>query len=473
MKPSASLLEANVSLSAFVEGNPVATFVIDAEHRVVCWNKACAMITGIPASRMIGTNEHWRAFYPRPRPLMADLILDGCREGDIYYYYGDKFRPSELISGACEAEDYFPDFGDGGRWLFFTAAPVRDSEGDIIGAIETLQDFTARRLAEAALRDKEAFLAQVVDGHAVATLVIDHQHQITHWNRACASLTGFSAERILVTRDRWRPTDPDSRPLLADLVLEGAIEADFHRFYCGNLRKSTAVEGAFETEEFIPETGGEGKWLFFTAAPLLDWDGKVIGAIETRQDITERRLAEEQLRQSEERYRQLSVTDALTQLYNARHFNATLDQELERSARYRRPLTLCIVDVDDFKRINDSYGHAEGDRVLQGLSATIQSCLRDTDTAYRYGGEEFAVLMPETTAEAGAVLAERLRQRFAEAPVTMPDGTTLSTTVSVGVTHFHPGDDARSLFCRADDGMYQAKRHGKNRVVVVEPPSGP
>ncbi len=169
----------------------------------------------------------------------------------------------------------------------------------------------------------------------------------------------------------------------------------------------------------------------------------------------------------------MSVTDALTQLFNARHFNATLDQEMERAGRYRRPLALLIVDVDDFKAINDRHGHAEGDRVLQILADIIQSCLRNTDTAYRYGGEEFAVLMPEVGADAGSILAERLRLRFAETPLELSEGVVLHSSVSVGVTEFIPGDNAKSLFCRADDGMYQAKRHGKNRVVVVEPPSGP
>ncbi|PKO88110.1 MAG: hypothetical protein CVU18_08290, partial [Betaproteobacteria bacterium HGW-Betaproteobacteria-12] len=167
------------------------------------------------------------------------------------------------------------------------------------------------------------------------------------------------------------------------------------------------------------------------------------------------------------------LTDSLTQLSNARQFNLTLDQELERSARYRRPLTLLIVDVDNFKQVNDTWGHAEGDRVLRTLAGIIQSCLRQTDTAYRYGGEEFAILMPETDAAAGVRFGDRLRHCFTASPPILSCGTVLKVSISIGVTEYSPGDDAHSLFCRADDGMYQAKRLGKNRVVVVEPPSGP
>lgn len=462
----------NIKLSGFVDGNPVATFIIDADHRVVCWNKACEALTGIPADAVIGTRDHWRAFYPTERPIMADLILDGSLD-DVRYFYQERFQPSKLVPGAWEAEDFFPSCGADGRWLYFTAARVLDDQGQMVGAIETLQDITERRHAEAALREKEAFLTQVVNNNSVATMVIDREHRITHWNRACAALTGLSSDNVLVSRDHWRPSFPGARPFLADLVLDGAIEADFHRFYLGNLRKSELVEGAFEAEEYCHEAGENGKWLFFTASPLHGEAGEVIGAVETIQDVTERRLMEEALRQSEEHYRQLSVTDALTELYNARHFNVTLDQEMERAVRYRRPLALLIVDVDDFKTINDCHGHAEGDLILQTLADIIQSCLRNTDTAYRYGGEEFAVLMPEVGADAGAILAERVRQRFAEMPLTLGKGTVLHSSVSIGVTEFVPGDNAKSLFCRADDGMYQAKRHGKNCVVVVEPPSGP
>lgn len=465
-------LGSNVGIAGFLEGNPVATFIIDGDHRVTCWNRACEMLTGISAAALIGTRDHWRAFYPTERPVMVDLILDGCLESDIQYFYQDKFRRSELIPGAFEAEDFFADFGDGGRWLFFTAAPVFDAAGRIIGGIETLQDITERRRAEAALREKEAFLAQVVDSNSVATLVIDHEHRVTHWNRACEKLTGIAAENVLVTRDRWRPAHPESPPSMADLLLDGVIETDFERFYFGSLQKSALIDGAFETEEFCADVG-DGKWLFITAAPLRNYDGNVIGAIETIQDVTERRNAEEKLRLSEEVYRKISVTDGLTELYNARHFHVILDQELSRAARYRRPLSLIILDLDDFKRINDNYGHAEGDLVLQVLSGIIQSCLRGGDTAYRYGGEEFAVLMPEAPVAAGAALGERLRHSLAERAVLLGCGVVVNISVSVGVTQYLPGDDVKSLFCRADDGMYQAKRRGKNCVVIVEPPSGP
>ena len=193
-----------IALSQLVEGNPLATIVIDSQHRVMHWNRACALLTGIDAEAMIGHSEHWRAFYPEPRPILADLIVDHAMEGEVACFYDRKFKKSQLIEGAWEAEDYFPNCGNEGRWLYFTAAAIRDADGEIVGAIETLQDVTARRRAEAALRDSTVFQSQVINGSSVATLVIDADHRVTHWNYACEILTGIEAGDVIGTDQHWR-----------------------------------------------------------------------------------------------------------------------------------------------------------------------------------------------------------------------------------------------------------------------------
>ena len=148
-------------LAQIVEGDPVPTLVINAEHKVTHWNKACAAVTGMPAAEMIGSNRQWSAFYANERPIMADLIVSGELEG-LDTFYAGVFRRSLVIPDAFEAESFFPHFGDGGRWLFFTAAPLRDAAGRIIGAIETLQDVTERRKAEEGLRQYQAQLEELV-----------------------------------------------------------------------------------------------------------------------------------------------------------------------------------------------------------------------------------------------------------------------------------------------------------------------
>ncbi len=147
-------------LSQIVHGIPIATFVIDRNHTITHWNKACENMTGIAAGEVIGTKDQWRAFYASPRPVMADIRIDSVSDSELTIYYGDKGRTSTLIEGAYEAEDFFADLGDSGKWLFFTAAPLKDSNGNITGAIETLQDITDRKQAELALRSEIANLEQ-------------------------------------------------------------------------------------------------------------------------------------------------------------------------------------------------------------------------------------------------------------------------------------------------------------------------
>lgn len=149
-------------LAQIIDGDPVPTFVIDARHQVTHWNQACATISGLAAADMVGTTDHWKAFYPTRRPVMADLIVDGSLEEQFQTYYQDSFRRSPNIKGAFEGEAFFPNVGQGGRWLSFTAAPLYDAQGIRIGAIETLQDVTERQRAEEELRQYQNRLEELV-----------------------------------------------------------------------------------------------------------------------------------------------------------------------------------------------------------------------------------------------------------------------------------------------------------------------
>jgi diguanylate cyclase (GGDEF)-like protein len=170
-----------------------------------------------------------------------------------------------------------------------------------------------------------------------------------------------------------------------------------------------------------------------------------------------------QRRRMEEKLRELTITDSLTKLYNMRHFYSQLQLERDRALRYKHPLSLLLMDVDRFKKYNDTYGHLEGDQVLIKLSEIIRECLRTTDTAYRYGGDEFIVVLPQTMGNQAWNVAERIRERF---PVIYadrgPDGHS-DTTLSAGVVQYRPGEDLLKFVQRADEAMYKAKSQGGNR----------
>lgn len=135
-----------------LQGSPIPTFVIDETHTVILWNRACEKLTGLSADDMIGTGNAWKPFYPQKRPIMANLIMSGASPEEINRHYGNIWQRSSTIEGAYESEDYFPDMGSDGAWIFFTASPLTDAGGRLIGAIETLQDITARKRAEADLK---------------------------------------------------------------------------------------------------------------------------------------------------------------------------------------------------------------------------------------------------------------------------------------------------------------------------------
>lgn len=171
-----------------------------------------------------------------------------------------------------------------------------------------------------------------------------------------------------------------------------------------------------------------------------------------------------QLRESERRYRQLSITDDLTRLFNSRHFFKQLKAEIERTNRYGHPLSLLIIDLDDFKQYNDTYGHIEGDRVLKNVGEKLRKSLRKTDSAYRYGGEEFAVILPESEGDEALHFADRIRKTF-ESPASLaqPEEST-GVTVSIGVAQYINREDITAFIKRADKNMYGAKNSGKNCI---------
>ena len=188
----------------------------------------------------------------------------------------------------------------------------------------------------------------------------------------------------------------------------------------------------------------------------------------SRLDETHRLLdrRHRELTRANEVLEQLSATDGLTQLYNHRHFQLQFSREAKRAERTGGPLCLLLVDVDDFKQLNDRLGHSAGDRVLQEIATAMRAQIRETDYLARYGGEEFVLLLPQTTVDGGSALAEKVRGAVEAlaAPVIGPAGR-VQVTVSIGLAEYATGPEA--TFDAADRALYEAKAAGKNRVAVA------
>jgi diguanylate cyclase (GGDEF)-like protein len=172
--------------------------------------------------------------------------------------------------------------------------------------------------------------------------------------------------------------------------------------------------------------------------------------------------------------RDMAIRDGLTRCFNHKHFKARLDQELARCRRYRTSFSVAMLDVDFFKKVNDTWGHAAGDTVLANLASMVMASVRTTDLVARYGGEELALLLIEASAKEASVISDRLRERVARHPIAYSDAsgtvTEIPVTVSIGVTDYRDGDTIQSIMERTDAALYQAKEGGRNQVRVALPP---
>ena len=185
-----------------------------------------------------------------------------------------------------------------------------------------------------------------------------------------------------------------------------------------------------------------------------------------------------ELVQANQRIREMAITDELTGLFNRHHLQTSLQAFIQTSDRYNRVMSLLLLDVDHFKKFNDTYGHLVGDQVLKHISGILKRAVRQSDLVARYGGEEMVVVLPETDIKGATVTAEKIRVIIANTPIAISEHQSIRITVSIGVTEFlslkeesHKTPDIEDLILAADQALYEAKENGRNRVVIHSSPS--
>ena len=181
--------------------------------------------------------------------------------------------------------------------------------------------------------------------------------------------------------------------------------------------------------------------------------------------IKERSLLDERDKMIKE-LKRLTIEDSLTGLYNSRHFFDQLDKEIKRSDRYLHPISLMFIDIDNFKGINDTYGHMIGDKILSLIAKRIKACLRSHDTAYRFAGDEFTIILPETSSSEAKFVADRILAKFAHETFVINEKEISEITLSVGIAEYQMNEGNQQFVHRADVTMYEAKRREGNSVII-------
>ena len=294
-------------------------------------------------------------------------------------------------------------------------------------------------------------LTQIFDTVNIGLVVLDRDVKITYWNRWMAMHSGLPSDQIL------------GEPLF-DF---------FPHLNTNNFNKNCKTVLSFGNFAFFsqklhnflfpfkPDSSFGYRFELMqqscTMGPIRSADNTISGLFMIIQDVTE-------LATYEQKLVEMNTKDMLTGIYNRRFLDTRLKEERDRHHRYSRSLSLMMIDIDFFKKVNDTYGHQCGDHILKAVAEKAASIIRKTDLLARYGGEEFCCLLPETDAAAAEAVAENLRMQIEEM-VSSFEGNQVSVTISLGISGINGDDTPESLLKRADEALYEAKHTGRNRFV--------
>lgn len=420
------LREREATLSAVMGSARDAIVMLDGQGNVTFWNPAAEQLFGYSREEILGKELH-RLVVP---------------EENQYQAYREGFRRFQLtgegnaIGKTIELKAKHKDGRELDVELSLSALKIRDAWH----AVGIVRDISERKRLEEENRRKEERLRQILEGIPSPAWLVSRERLILAQNKAAEMVVGTKVGNYCWRSIHGTKSLPDE--CREAIEKSGTPLPGTKCYFCRGdeaLDKNVPINSEVEFAGGIWDTWwvplGEDIYLHYAM------------------DVTKYKKMEEQL------YR-LSIIDPLTNAYNRRYFMQVLEQEIERTRRTGLPFSIIMVDLDHFKSINDRFGHATGDRVLKSLVDMIKQRIRKTDCLARWGGEEFIILLPNTSVDKAAGLAEELRERLSRMDIPGVD----HVTASFGVAGYCPPDTADTLIMRADNTLYAAKAAGRNCV---------
>jgi diguanylate cyclase (GGDEF)-like protein/PAS domain S-box-containing protein len=320
--------------------------------------------------------------------------------------------------------------------------PLYNIDGSVDGMSGMSTDITAEKKLQKQVSNQSYLLATMLNNIDAHIYIKDCERTFLYVNSRVAELFGDKAENIIGKKDT---------EILPKDIAEHFYQSDKQVF---ETNQKQVIEETVDSED------GEIRHYISTKIPF-NQPNKLPALIGFSSDVTE-------LYRLKEEFKKLANTDPLTSLYNRRFFTEQAEIEYHRARRYSLPLALFIIDIDHFKNINDEFGHPVGDQVLIEVTKQLKASLRQTDILARIGGEEFSILLPETSAQAAMNLAERVRKEQNKLTITGDWQDEIKLSVSIGVSSFLSEDESfDTMFSRADKALYQAKNYSRNKVMYL------
>lgn len=329
---------------------------------------------------------------------------------------------------------------------------ARDEKGDLSGIVISFHALESNLLDRMAEGGSGNFLDTIFDSIHDPFCIFDEELRVVRANEAYARIKSMPVEDLI------------GKKCLREF---NGVEIPCDVCVVASTFRSSEPSSM---ESHVASEGGMNEWFEIFTYPIRNHAGATQYVVEYSRDITGRKLAEEERKRLIRELQHLSRVDSLTGLRNRRALMDALDQEVQRSRRYGTDLSLLLCDIDYFKEINDTFGHAAGDSALALVAGVFKKLARRTDVAGRYGGDEFMLLMPETPIEGAREFADRILKAVRKLAFSPNPSEKVGMTISVGISVFDPDkDNADTLISRADNAMYSSKRRGRDRVTAVLP----